>query len=272
MSDTPPFERSAIAVPGLGEVAGLVGPGPSQLLFLHGSADSESCWREVMARLGSGFAPSLVAARSLVGGVTSGDLALDVDRRWLVPLLQHLRPRAIVAHSYGALLALRTALADPAGAPRLALVEPIAFGLLDEEADGRSQVDELNARFFGTLEQGNPGPGVRGLVDYWNGEGAWDHLPQRARDRLLAGVVHTEAEVRSGREDRTTSAELARLVGSGAAVFAGEHTTRESHRVCARFAAALGVSAQVIPGAGHQGPRTHGPELARRLRAWLDAS
>jgi pimeloyl-ACP methyl ester carboxylesterase len=242
------------------------------VLLLHGSADSEGCWRDVMASLADGVrlvAPSLVAAR---GRPEPGAAAIDRDLEWLAALVAHTAPIAVVGHSYGALLALRAALSGvPLGG--LGLLEPIAFGLLRESGDAAG-VDTLNARFFGAIAGGAPEEGLRWLVEYWNGPGSWGALPAGARARLHEGLEHTVAEVRSGREDRTRRAELevlaARLPGP-ALVMAGERTTDESLAVCALLGDGLGVERRLVAGAGHQAPRTHGGAVAAAIKSWLGA-
>ncbi|MCO4773663.1 MAG: alpha/beta hydrolase [Deltaproteobacteria bacterium] len=267
MTDQPAApRRESITVPGLFEVPGLVLGEGELTLLLHGSADSASCWRGVMPRVpGRVVAPSLVAARESMGGPTAGEGALRVDVRWLMPLLEHLKPRAVVGHSYGALLALRARLAG-AEVGRLVLIEPIAFGLL--EGPDRAAIDTLNDGFFGGVARGDLEGGLRGLVDYWNGPGAFDALPASARQRLILGADHTQAEVRSGLEDRTHGSELASLAGS--LVLAGEHTTPESQRVCELLARGLGGECETIAGAGHQGPRSHPEAVASAVVEWLE--
>jgi len=236
------------------------------VLLLHGSADSEGCWRGVMGELAGRFrlaAPSLPGSRGSVG---SQSRAIDLDLPWLSTLIEGLQPLAVIGHSYGALLALAAAEAGVWRGP-VGLIEPIAFGLL---APGeRAAIDALNARFFGALDAGDAAGALRGLVEYWNGPGSWDGLPASARDRLMQGLPHTRAEVASGRDDATTAEGLMDL--GPAAVLAGALTTRESLAVGRALAAALGVPSQSIDGAGHQAPRTHAVQVARRLGRWLDA-
>ena len=219
-----------------------------------------------MAHMGPGYqfiAPSLVGAR---GEAPSAVQALELDRPWLSGLVDELAPVAVVGHSYGGLLALRAALSGDLACP-LALIEPIAFGLLYGQTQGLG-IEALNAQFFGALDRGEHERGLRGLVQYWNGDGSWDALPSGAITRLLAGVSHTTAEVLSGREDRTARASLAKLAGRFL-VMAGERTTPESLAVCGELADGLRVPLQIIDGAGHQAPRTHGHLVGAVIREWL---
>jgi len=264
-SQTAP-QRRVVSVPGARNVPALVlGEGPVVLL-LHGSADSEGAWRSAMGHMGNAhqfIAPSLVGAR---GEAPDGLSALELDLPWLGALVGGLAPVAVVAHSYGGLLALQSGVAGTLTCP-LALIEPIAFGLVYEQHSGRG-LKRLNTQFFDALAVGEPERALRGLVQYWNGEGSWDALPPAAARRLLARMSHTVAEVLSGREDRTRRGALAAL-NSASMVLAGERTTTESLAVCGELASGLGVSVEVVQGAGHQAPRTHGHLVGAAVREWL---
>lgn len=235
------------------------------VLLLHGSADSPRCWAGVQRLLEergiATHAPPLPAAPD-VGA------ALEADLPWLAEQIEALGGAVdLVAHSYGALLALRFSLSQPAAVRRLGLIEPIAFALLNG-TPARDGIDQLNARFFGGLDAGRDAAAVRGLVDYWNGVGAFDSLSGGARSRLMAKLPRTRAEVASGRDDATTAAELEGL-GMPAFVLAGEHTTAESKAVCRTLAGAIDAPFDLIRGAGHQGPRTHPEPVAAAIVALL---
>lgn len=244
------------------------------LVLLHGSADSERCWAGVMARLPGWrcVAPSLVRQRgerrlegALGGGRAEGwgEDALARDREWLDALLERERPVATIGHSYGALLTL-DALERGAPVGRVALFEPIAFGLVPEPERVRATMDG----FFQGLAEGRHREALRGLVDYWNGAGALDALPGPMVDRLEAGLAHTAAEVLAGRRDETTVEDLKRV--RGALILCGAESTPESLAIAARLGEAAG-GWRALTGAGHQFPRSHPEEVAKAISAWLDA-
>lgn len=244
------------------------------LVLLHGSADTERCWAGVMARLPEWrcVAPSLVRQRGerrledAIGGGRAegwGEDALDRDGEWLEALLERERPVATIGHSYGALLTLH-ALRRGAPVGRVALFEPIAFGLVPDPDVVHAMMDG----FFGALAEGRRREALRGLVDYWNGAGSLDALPGPMADRLEAGLAHTAAEVLAGRRDETGPSDLERL--RGALILCGAESTAESLAVSARLGEAAG-GWRALAGAGHQFPRTHPEEVAAAVSAWLDA-
>ena len=112
------------------------------MVFLHGSADSAVAWKAVLKRMVSEhrvFALDFGSTTPLDG--PDGRGRLEADRDLLRSVLTALdEPAHVVAHSYGALLAIRFALDDASRLRSLCLTEPIAFGLLRDES-GRHDRD-----------------------------------------------------------------------------------------------------------------------------------
>ena len=242
------------------------GDGPP-LVLLHGSADSSAAWRGVMARLADRWrlvAPAWASARrpeALEGPALPGDLAV------LDALIEHLGGRAaVVAHSYGALVALRYALEQPERVSHLGLFEPIAFSVLPERG---ARLAGLIDAFVAAVSTGRTGDALRQLVDYWNGAGAWDRLPAPVRAALVAAAPHTVAEVRSDLAAPTSLDQVAAL-RAPTLVLAGAETTAEALAVCRALAdAAPGARHLLVPGAGHQMLRSHPDEVARAVAELL---
>jgi len=234
------------------------------LLLLHGSADTPRCWSGVIAALD----PAIdVCAPALPPAPAGGGAALEQDLQWLHEQVRGLGGTVdLVGHSYGALLGLRYALERPAAVRRLGLCEPIAFNLLDG-TPAKEGIDGLNESFFGRL-QGEPEQALAGLVDYWNGTGAFAAVSAAARDRLMAALARTASEVASGRDDQTTPDEL-RSLAMPCFVLAGEHTTAEALAVCRSIADAVGAPYRIVRGAGHQAPRTHPADVAEAIAGLL---
>ncbi len=234
------------------------------LLLVHGSADTPRCWSGVIAALD----PSIdVSAPALPPPPADGGAALEQDLLWLHEQVQEFDgPVDLVGHSYGALLGLRYTLARPGAVRRLGLCEPIAFNLL-QGTPAKEGIDALNGSFFGRLDT-DPDEALAGLVDYWNGLGAFGSLSAGARERLLDSLPRTASEVASGRDDRTRVEELETLQ-IPCFVLAGEHTTSESRAVCQCIADAVPAPYRLIRGAGHQAPRTHPAEVAEAIAGLL---
>ncbi|MSP92021.1 MAG: alpha/beta fold hydrolase, partial [Myxococcales bacterium] len=89
------------------------------ILLLHGSADTPQAWSAVAQRLG----PSVAVVAPALPPIQT-PLALDTDLPWLTEVMATTGARTLGGHSYGALLALRWALAHPGQLDRLVLAEP----------------------------------------------------------------------------------------------------------------------------------------------------
>jgi pimeloyl-ACP methyl ester carboxylesterase len=251
-------------------------PGDEPLLLLHGSADSPAAWAGVAERLEGRFYCIAPRFPDLAG---RGVLALDGDLPWLGALLAALGARRIAAHSYGALLALRAALAGLARLDWLLLGEPIAWGLLRRDAGVERKLFELQENCLRSFDLRDDVSAMRWLVDYWNGLGFFDVLPERARGALLAGAGRTEAEVRSGHADRSAVEDLP-AIACPVRVLAGARSTAESLAVARTLAEGLPRGRLLLlPEAGHQFTRSHPDavagavgELERELHREPDAS
>jgi pimeloyl-ACP methyl ester carboxylesterase len=162
------------------------GSGPLVVL-LHGSPGNARAWARVGERLA---AQHRVVAPDLpgYGGTTPQprDQQPDVGfaSELVAALIAHVgAPAVLAAHSYGGVVALRTALRGaPVGA--LALFEPVAMTLLpvagepEAFATTRSVFDD----YFATHDAGDP-RAVRKMIDFWFGDGAFARMPD-ALDRV----------------------------------------------------------------------------------------
>lgn len=242
------------------------GTGPSVVL-LHGSADTAAAWRDVVALLAVDhdvWAPTLPAfpAETPAGAVA----ALDIDLPWLDALMAASGARLLVAHSYGALLALRWALGRPGALDRLVLGEPIAWGIAHRDPTTATRLAELDRECRRAFARNDSEAAMNWLVDYWNGPGFWRALPARIQQAALAGAPRTFAEVTSGSADATSADELARLQVP-TVMLCGSQTTPESQVVSRAIAAAIpGATLRWLDRGGHAFLRSHAVEVAAAVR------
>ncbi len=109
-----------------------------------------------------------------------------------------------------------------------------------------------------------------GFLAFWNGDGAWQRMSRRRRAPFLAHSEKVFAEVLRCAEDDTTLAQWTE-VSAPTLLLSGENTRPEAARVCALLADALPDGRhEVVPGAAHMGPVTHGPELTVHLQRWFE--
>jgi pimeloyl-ACP methyl ester carboxylesterase len=191
------------------------------------------------------------------------DFQLDVDA--IVMLVDALEaPVDLVGHSYGGLVAAHVARRRPALVRSLALYEPVMFSVLDgntpEDERARRELAELDMSYRPDA-QGVDEHWLSAFVGWWNGPGAWDGLGDevRASFRQVAWKLHQE--VASLARDTTGRPGFA-SIGAPTLLLGGERTRPVEKRVLDVLERTLpNARLQLIAGAGHMGPMTHGPAV-----------
>lgn len=181
----------------------------------------------------------------------------------------------VVAHSYGATIALTAAprIADRLGS--LFLVEPVLFGALchDPNVDPRTQSE---ARTFGSGPLMNDTLGgteawLEAFIDYWNRPGAWARLPPPMREHSIAMGWKMYQEVRACFESELTFDEY--FNDAPTTLARGERTTSHARAMIDQLGRGrANVRTVELRGAGHMAPLTHpalvADEIARHF-AWV---
>jgi pimeloyl-ACP methyl ester carboxylesterase len=192
----------------------------------------------------------------------------QVSLRDEVELLQPVFDRAgerftLVAHSYGAAIALIAALSQPNRIQALALYEPTLFGLLDaessrpNEADGiRSTVDNAAA----ALEAGDLAGAAEYFVDFWMGSGAWARTPDSRKGPIAQSIVSIRGWADALFNEPTPLAAFSQL-NVPVLYMMGTKSPASSRGVGRLLTRTLPrVQAVEFNGMGHMGPVTH-PEV-----------
>lgn len=166
------------------------GEGPAVLL-LPGSFGTGAGWKAVTGALGPGYR---LVTTSLLGYGTTPDTRPDgnatMDRQ--VDLIDRIierigMPPHVVAHSFGGLAALAHALQGRHRPASLLLIEANPFGLLRVAGHHAhyTMVTTMTAAYFADVARGVP-DAARRVIDFYGGDGAFDALPARARDYVVA--------------------------------------------------------------------------------------
>lgn len=256
------------------------------VLFVHSTGTSPALWqgvpsdvvggRRALAPANLGYPPNLPLPRGK-------SVTLDDEIEHLLRSLPAEGRIHLVAHSYGATVALR--LADrPAVRERLAsmfLAEPVLFGALLADEDGEvARVDPeavLSARAgFGAdspfLDEATGGSlaWLERFIDYWNRPGSWSKMPDALKEQALAVGWKMFQEVRicfgANLPFRDWRIEVPTTL------VLGERTTPHSRamtRALARTHPREDLVVVEMKGTGHMAPLTHPQivvaELARHF-------
>jgi pimeloyl-ACP methyl ester carboxylesterase len=235
-------------------------------LCIHSFASSWRQYRGLAARL----APRLrVIAPNLYGHgetpawqgercVTLADEAAALEGR-----LPQDAPVHLVAHSYGAAVALHIAGSRRLRVRSMALYEPAIWGTLAQVCPGDAGTQEIEAVRDDTLallQAGELAAASERFIDYWAGAGAWAATPEGRRPKLMQTVRLLQDGWHATFSARWTVREL-RSLDIPCLLVTGTHSTAAARR-------ALRILRETLPGArvveldglGHMGPITH-PEL-----------
>jgi len=246
------------------------------VILLHSSGMSGEQWRRTATSLvergyravvpdllGSGLSPAWPDGKPL----TFHDDVAAIRR-----LLARLgTPVHLVGHSYGGMVALCTALLEPAHVRSLALYDPVALGVLEPERDGDALADvsRVTFRFGETHEEREAW--LRQFIDYWSGSGAWAHLRAEARAEFVRTAWVTYAGARSLVADETRVAAY-RALAVPTLLVTGETSPLAEQRVVALLGDAIAnARVETIAGAGHMGPLTHARAFHDLLIAQLSS-
>ncbi len=231
-----------------------------RVVLIHGSVGNASVWSATRRAL----EPTYEIVTPTRGGYPPGPLLDRIDfERQAEELAPALGDGAhLVGHSYGGVIALLVAAADPDRVLSLTVSEPPAFLV----AHGNPVVDDLVARLAGHFEHGPREPrafadGFLGLV------GSELRLPDPLPPGLEQGIRATMAERPPWEAviplDELAAAPFPKLVVSGAHDAAFD-------AVCDVLEERLGAERAVLPGAGHSLMRA--PCFPERLATFLDDS
>lgn len=258
--------------------------GDEAVLFIHSTGTGPLLWagvpdsaiggRRKLLPSNLGYPPNPPVERGRT--VTAQEDAAEVVRA--VP--DETRRVHLVAHSYGALVALHTLPALGDRVASLFMFEPVVFGALAKSPDAGPEAAE-QARLFGAhpwflhdAEKGGREEWLEMFIDYWNRPGSWSKMPESMRELSRALGWKMFQEVRGCFLDETPFD--AWKVTVPLTVALGERTTAASRAMSRSFARCRANATLVeIAGVGHMAPLTHATkvhdELARHF-ARLDES
>jgi pimeloyl-ACP methyl ester carboxylesterase len=247
------------------------------VLAVHSGGLSGRQWKRLAERLGQGYrvvTPDLLGYGASTAWPLHAPFHFRQDVAALEALLDRIgEPVHLVGHSYGGFLALKVALARPAAVRRMALFEPVAFGVLDPDED-RDAVQELAEVPLDYVPEGPDGADEAWLthfVEWWNGPGAWRALPDEVKATFRRASWKLSQEVASLAVDRTPRTAYA-SVPAPTLLLGAERSPAAERRVLERLAAALPhATIQMFAGVGHMAPVTHAgivnDAIARHLGA-----
>lgn len=251
------------------------GQGPT-VVMLHSGGMSGRQWRKLAEALSQDYRvvlPDFLGSGANPAWPAEQAFHFSQDVAEIEKLLHSLAsPFHLIGHSYGGLVALTVARAQPENIASLSLYDPVAFGVLfdPDDPEGTEDLRKVAANpVFLDDAQGGGEAWMHNFIDYWNGPGSWQAMPEANRQAFLQVGRKVYYEVKSLSEDRTPLQAYAKLTMPALLVY-GEKTPPAARRVLQRLASVLPrADLKVMEGAGHMGPLTHGPAFAGLVQAHL---
>jgi pimeloyl-ACP methyl ester carboxylesterase len=254
-----------------------VGTDRETVVLLHGSASNNALWRHTKSALQSRYrciAPDLIGYGSSAAWPQRAAFGLDAELRAIEPLLRCCADTLhLVGHSYGGVLALHLALADPGRVQSVTLIEPVFFAALKYVGDWSSYFEFCRVRdeFVAALACGDRELAMRRFVDFWMGNGAWVGLPADARASMRKAadkiVLDWQASFAADPGIDRLSALAARTL-----LVRGSDSPRPMRSLVDALHAIMPGSARtVVEGADHLLPLTHASALTSAILSNLRA-
>ena len=252
------------------------GSGPA-VVCLHSNASSSAQWRGLMELLAPAyhvFAPDSYGSGKSPEWPSDRGIALRDEVALIEPVLAKAgAPLFLVGHSYGAAIALVAALQDPARVRAMALFEPTFFSLIDAERPAPNDADGIRnavTRAAAALDSGDRDAAARHFIDYWMGEGAWQHTPEPRKPQIAASVVNVRRWAHALTTEPTPR-EAFRDLDIPVLYMLGKRSTASAHGVARLLTGALPrVEVVEFEKLGHMGPVTHPEPVNEAIRAFLE--
>jgi pimeloyl-ACP methyl ester carboxylesterase len=124
--------------------------------------------------------------------------------------------------------------------------------------------------FLDNAAAGNLNEAWRAFLDYRNGQGTWEALPEPQRERFRSVTESTVAAFRSNLSNPTSLEDLERL-SLPILVMSGDKTTVPDRRVTEILRDGIPQCRYaLIPGAEHMSPLTHPAFIAEAVERHID--
>jgi lipase len=254
-----------------------VGTDRETVVLLHGSASNSALWRHTKGALQSRYrciAPDLIGYGSSAAWPQQAAFGLDAELRAIEPSLRCCADTLhLVGHSYGGVLALHLALADPERVQSLTLIEPVFFAALKYVGDWSAYFEFCRVRdeFVTALARGDREAAMRRFVDFWMGNDAWVGLSADTRASMRKAADKIVLDWQASFAADPGIARLSALAARTLLVRGSDSPRPMRSLVDALHAIMPGSGRTVVEGASHLLPRTHASVLTSAILSNLRA-
>jgi pimeloyl-ACP methyl ester carboxylesterase len=251
------------------------GAGPV-VLCIHSVASSGAQWRPLMDRLKNSYR---VLAVDLYGDGQSPpcpvgrDFSIEDEIALIKPILSDVGCFHLVAHSYGACVAVKMCLSEPERVSSLVLYEPALWGTFAAywpDDPGSVKILALRAETGRLVELGDCEAAAEKFLDYWAGAGTWAAMPESKRASLVPGTVNGNHKWKPNLGP-VFSPEVLNSLNVPTFVLTGSQTSEIARRLMNRLRESVPRWRIVeLEGLGHMGPITHPGIVNEQIAMFLE--
>lgn len=243
-----------------------LGSGPT-IILVHCSSASHKQWASLIDTLQQGFR---VLAPDLPGYGRSERWtrhrhydALD-DVAVITRLINMSdEPVHIIAHSYGAAMALEAARMNTGRIRSLVLIEPVSFHLLryDERFVEWLQICSLTRKVMQATGDGHPEKAAKIFMSFWIGHIRWLFMPRKMKRYIVSTICKVSAECAAINNEHAGLSGY-RKINAPTRLIVGSRTKRPARAVIEILGDLL-TNAHILElaGAGHMSPITHRDQI-----------
>ena len=215
-------------------------------------------------------APDLLG---VAGAPPPANYSLEREVDAMVGLLEGLQaPAMVFGHSFGGLVAMEAMMRVPSRFRALVAYEPVAIVLAGREGSegAKAEVAVVDALMETSIDDGGRS-WVEKFIDWWNGPGFFAAMPPAAQAPSVATALEAHRQAGVVKEATITRQGLATIMVP--ALYLTGVSSPSSARESAQMAAAAmpNGAVEVVDGAGHMGPMTHGKIVNGRILSFFAA-
>ena len=255
------------AQPGFTPFVHVLGEGPQRVLALHCTLAFGGAWGGMAKAMGTRVtfvAPDLPSHGKSPDWDGQSDLAqtvLDTTAAMMDPA-----PMDVIGHSFGAMTALRLAVAYPARVRSITLFEPVFFAVAKTDDPEALELHSQHSQpFYEAISTGDMALAARAFNGMWSDTGGWEQMTERSRAAMTRAIHVVPATVDLLLDDTDGILAPGRLdaLPMPVSLVRGQHTHPAIIAVLDGLHRRIpGSTLDVIAEAGHMGPITHPAEMA----------